>query len=187
MEQKSTFVTVVAWIFIVLSGLGLLILIMDTAIFWTFPFERIMEQSATLNPNQPQLPAEVMTAIVRWALVVMLLIQVWVLASSIGLLQRKNWARISFIVIMVIGLVFNGLYLLVEFMAIIGIHFIGKMAVPPGMPPEFQSFMQVFMIMFIIFTIAMLVLFGWIVKKLVSEDIHKEFHKSVEKHGSLAA
>jgi len=187
MEQKSTFVTVLAWIFIVLSGFGLLILAMDAAVFWMFPFEKLMAQNAALHPNQPQLPAALMAALFRWGMVVMLLLQAWVLASAIGLLLRKNWGRISFIVIMVIGLVFNGLYLLVELMAVIGIHFIGKMAAPPGMPPEFQSFMQVFMIMFMVLTIAMLVLFGWIVKKLVSEDIRKEFEKPADKPGAFAA
>lgn len=186
MEQKSTFVTVVAWIFIVLSGFGVLMLVMDTAIFWTFPFDRIMEQTATLNPHQPQLPAEVMTAIVRWVLVVMLLIQVWVLASSIGLLQRKNWARISFIVLMVIGLVWNGLYLLFGILGTVGIHFVGNMATAPGMP-GMQAFMQTFMVMFVIFDIVMLVLLGWLLKKLVSENIRKEFEKPAAKPGALAA
>jgi len=41
--------------------------------------------------------------------------------------------------------------------------------------------------MFMVLTIAMLVLFGWIVKKLVSEDIRKEFEKPADKPDAFAA
>ena len=187
MEQQSTFVTVVAWVFIVLSGLGLLIFSMYAVVFWTLPLDQLMQQSAALHPNQPQLPAALMTGIIRWIFVIFLLLQAWMLASSIGLLLRKNWGRISFIVILVISLVWLSLKLLFVILAMVGIHFIGNTAAIPGMPPEFQSFMQTIMIISIVFTIAMLVLFGWIVKKLVSEDIRKEFEKPADKPGAFAA
>jgi len=175
MEQKSVFVSVLAWIFIILSAIGILMLAMDAVVFWMLQFDKLLAQSAALNPNQPQLPTALMTSVFRWIIVVILLLQVWMLASSIGLLLRKNWARISFMVLIVIGLIWNAVYLLIGILGMVGIHFAGTMAAPPGMPPEFQAFMRVFMIFFVIFTIAMLVLFGCILKKLLSADIRREF------------
>jgi hypothetical protein len=187
MQQRSEFVTVVAWIFIVLSGLSLLLMIMDAAIFWMMPFDQLMQQAAALNPSQPQLPAGIMTTVFRWILAVILLLQGWMLASSIGLLLRKNWARISFIVLMVIGLVWNSLNLLVGLLAVVGIHMATKMETVPGMPPGFGGFMQVAMIFGLVFEIAILVLFGWILKKLISKNIREEFGKPVDTPGTLSA
>ncbi|MGA9852042.1 MAG: hypothetical protein WBR15_03850 [Gammaproteobacteria bacterium] len=188
MEQRSEFVTVLAWIFIVLSGLGLLILGLDTVVFWVFPFDKLIAQSAALSPNQPRISTALMAALFRWVFVVILLIQAWMFASSIGLLLRKNWARLSFIVIMVIGLIWNGLYLIFGILGMVGIHFFLNTAMtPPGMPPGFQSFIQVFMVGFVIVNIAFLVLFGWILKKLVSENIRQEFVKPADTSTTLTA
>ncbi len=186
MEQRSEFVTVVAWIFIVLSGFGVLIMIMETTMFWAIPFDEIIKQGAALNKNQPQVSPVFFITLMRWFVVLIMLLQAWMLASSIGLLMRKNWARISFIVLLAIGLVWNGLGLIFGLLAMVGIHFVfNSGAMPTGMPPGFQGMMQVFMFMSLIIGIAFMVLFGWIIKKLVSDKIRREFLKPPEHSGVL--
>lgn len=172
MQEKSVFVTVLAWIFIVFSALGLLILCLDAMVFWAMPLDKMMEQGAQSGAGQasPIAPAMFIT-LFRWFMLFMLLFEAWVLASSVGLLLRKNWARISFIVFIIIGLIWNALYLIVEVLAAIGIHFFQ----PANTPPAFQSFMQGFMVGFMILTIGFMVLFGWILRKLMSANIRREF------------
>jgi hypothetical protein len=187
MEQKSVFVTVVAWIFIVLSVIGLLATAMYAMVLWNLPWDQLTQQSAAINTGRPQISSQVMSIMLRWILAIVLLWLAWVLASSIGLLQRKNWARISFIVILVIGLLWNGMNLVFAISAASGIHAIGNLPASPGVPAGFQGFMQAILVASAIFDVALLVLFGWILKKLVSKDIRQEFEKPADKPGALAA
>lgn len=186
MEQRSEFVTVVAWIFIVFSGLGVLITAGYLAVFWSMPFSQFMQQNQQLTPGQLRTVTAIVSGFFRWSLAIALLLQAWMLASSIGLLLRKNWARISFIVLMAIGLFWNGIGLIFGLFAMVGMHAaLHSATMPAGMPPGFQGMMQAFMLVVLIMDIAFLVLFGWIIKKLVSEDIRREFLTPPEHSGVL--
>lgn len=169
---RSTFVSVVAWVFIVFSSFGVLIMLLESALFFVMPFDELMAQEA--QTGQPFSP-DIFINIMRGAILFMLVVCLWSLASSIGLLLRKNWGRINFIILMAIGIFFQVLGLLWSFVFL----YIG-FTIPEQMQNGVDaSFMQTFMwVMFafsLIFSIGFGVLYGWIIKKLVSPAIRAEF------------
>lgn len=81
--------------------------------------------------------------------------------ASIGLLRRKNWARLVFIGLMALGILWN--------------------VVGPEDPDFVQNFSRMFMIMRIataVLIIGLTVLFGWIIRKLSSPAVRAEFSKA---------
>jgi membrane associated rhomboid family serine protease len=107
----------------------------------------------------------------RLIMLAFLVLRIIMLVSSIGLLKRKSWARLVFIVVLSLGILWSLGGVLLQ-------------AVLFSSMPEFQhdpkfqefqtmqSIMQWFMA---IFGIGMAVLLGWIVKRLVSGAVKKEF------------
>lgn len=165
MEQRSTFVTVVAWIFIVFSGFGLL----EVLFFSFLPFDKMLA-AAPHTPGQPD-PAAIMPFF-RAMLVFMAVMVGWVFVSSIGLLQRKNWARISFIVFMSISAFFSGIYVLVGIFAMI---FSSKLPVDPKASIDMQPFFSAMMGFMTGMSLAFTALYCWIIYKLNTDKIKQEF------------
>ena len=163
MEQRSTFVTVVAWVFIALSGLVLL----QAAVMSVVSLDKFFPPAA---PGQPS-PA-VLEGFIHILYLFMAIIAAWVLLSAIGLLLRKSWARISFIVMMIIGVGWNSLYVLIGGFAAVLLHSAPPDATTPtavrAMMPGLFGAMAVMGIVF-------LALFGWILYKLLSDAVKQEF------------
>jgi hypothetical protein len=170
---KSKFVTVLAWIFIVLTGFGLFILILQNImITMMFPVDEMQKVF-----NRPEAAARIpalarfMASHFRLFFLGFLFVTAGTFISSIGLLKRKNWARIFFIVILVLGIICNlsGIFLQGAMMPKIP-----QVPEHPGMP-DFQSMFIIMRVFSAVMAIGMSVLFGWIIKKLVSKDIKREF------------
>jgi hypothetical protein len=166
--QRSTFVTVVAWTIIVLSGLATLV-----SILWVQPvfFSPEFNQSLQAGP-QPFRPF-VMHHF-RLFFVLYSLVAVSILASSIALLKRRNWARLCFVGLMVVAIAWQIVWL--------G----GQLASLPSMRPQFVELEQMGAddadslliasgVLISVFALGMSVLFGWIAKKLTSAPIAAEF------------
>jgi hypothetical protein len=172
--QKSTFVNVIAWIFIIFAGFGTLISLLQNFMFgFMFPQEQMNEamNSSEVTEQMPIL-FEFMFNNMGLFLFVILLLTLFTFISAIALLKRKNWARIYFIVILSFGVLWNigG--------AIMQQTMFSSMAEMPGeaaAPPEFQSAMAAMRIGTIVFAIVICGLLGWIIKKLISENIKEEF------------
>lgn len=91
--------------------------------------------------------------------------------ASVGLLKRKNWARILFIIMLGIGIIralgrilyealyYKELWIGPEGKAIFNVHGLQTMIY----------------VTTTIFGIALTILFAWIIKKLVSKGIRQEF------------
>lgn len=171
---KSTFVSILGWVFVVLSGMGSLMMLLEMALFFVLPFDALMAQ----QPAQPGMPFApgVFVVLMRSFIAVLLGINLWTLLSSIGLLLRKNWARISFIAIMVLGVIWQLLGLV---WAVLFTFAVSKLpeTMPPGQPGAefFQSFAYVMLGVSIVFEIGLSVLFIWIIRKLRSAPIRAEF------------
>src|SRR5690242_17763652 len=102
-RNQSTFVTVVAWIFIVISGFGTVIAILQNVMVQTVFRDSGMAQAMqTPPPGTPPLSA-FMAMHLPWVFFAFLLISTFTLISSVGLLKRRNWARLSFVGLMVLG------------------------------------------------------------------------------------
>ncbi|HET9679512.1 MAG TPA: hypothetical protein VFP95_02995, partial [Gammaproteobacteria bacterium] len=124
-RERSTFVSVIAWVFIVFSSLGAFFMAMEALIFFLLPFEELAAQSAQ-SSAQPM--PTVVFSFMRGFIIFLVLVCLWSLASSIGLLLRKNWGRINFIIIMAIGVFFQILGVLWSFVFVFAGAFMPEQA-----------------------------------------------------------
>lgn len=173
---RSSFVTVLAWIFIVLSGFSTLIAIAQNVMINTmFPVDQmqVAMHAAKEKQNIPPV-AEFMTSHFRLFFGAFLALSAVTLVSSIALLKRMNWARVVFICLMGFGIIWNigGLFLQQAM-------FSSMPSPPPNAPPEFQSQFKSMATTMLIFSSVMAigfsVIFAWIIKRLASPETRKEF------------
>ena len=191
--QRSTFVTVLGWIFAILSGfgtfLGVLYNIVFRVVFLGPEFsEQMSEAIRQLPPNAPPMMA-FMAGHFAQIMSVMLVVAVFVLISSIGLLRRWNWARWCFIVIMALGIVGSlaGMVLQFYWLPFMQAQMAAQIAevkasAPPGAldgMPDMAAYMSsaatAGIVINVVFTLGFCVLYGWIIKKLLSAPIVAEF------------
>lgn len=174
---RSTFVTAVAWVFIVLAGFGTLITILQNVMI-TFMMSsdawKSGPEQALQDPKVPWIAAFLFSH-VRWLFLMAFLVAASMLASAVGLLHRKEWARIVFIVILAIGILWN-----VGGLAFMAMAFGGFPAIPAppagkGPMPDFDAMFKFMMAVNVVMVLAFSALFGWIIKRLVSPDIRREF------------
>lgn len=173
--NRSSFVTVLAWIFIVLSGFATMISILQNIMVWTmFNQPEVANAMSTPPPGAPPFLA-FMAGYFQWIFLAFLLVTIATLVSSIGLLKRINWARLVFIGLMFLGIAWNLLGLFGQFAMKTFMR--GQFAAIPKTPdmPDMQAFMIGMMVVSAIFAIGFSVLFGWIAKRLLSLEIRAEF------------
>lgn len=170
--QRSAFVTVVAWIFIILSGAGVLIsLLQNIMVQLMFDTPGFQEALQTPMPGAPPFMGFMM-ANFKWLVAILLLSGIVSLVASIGLLKRKNWARLIIVGLLVLGIVSNLAGIVLQLMALPSMR--AEMSAIPDAPD-----MGIFLIAITVFSaliaIAFSVLFGWITKRLLSPSIAAEF------------
>ncbi len=153
--QKSAFVTVISWISIVLSGLSCF---QSIIVFTMMPnIKQQMMNIPQFSELAPQM-GQMMFSFLRYASVGLFILSSAALVSSIGLLKRKNWARIIFIIFLSLGIAWSCLIILQQLrvaLMIGGAGSIGLFGIGIGAGFSF--------------------LFGRIIKELVSEKIKAEF------------
>ena len=168
--DKSTFITILAWVSIVLAGSVTFVSILQNIMLnLMFPIEG-MKESLNSPGAQENIPAfaEFILSNVRLFFFGFLVVSSTTLASAIGLLKRKNWARILFIIILVLGIIWN-----------ISAVIMQQFMIPSMQDVPDDSQFAVLMIAMRIFTLIMALgislLFGWLIKKLLSSEIRGEF------------
>ena len=95
------------------------------------------------------------------------------LCSSVGLLKRKNWARLVFIIILSLGIVWNIAGFFFQFFTMN--EFPGPQIPDTEFQRNFNTMRNVILIFTAILSIGMSVLFGWLIRKLSSPQIREEF------------
>jgi hypothetical protein len=170
---RSTFVTVLAWIFIILAGFATLISILQN-IMVALVFPAAEMQAAAERDRMPWF-ASFMFTHVHLFFLLFLAVSASTLAAAIGLLKRMNWARVLFIAMMVLGIVWNlaGLAFMVFF-----VSSMTGMPLPTKQASAAQHFDVMWKIMVgfnVLMVIAFTWLYGWIIKRLASEEIRLEF------------
>lgn len=171
---RSAFVTVIAWLFIVMSGFATLIGI----------FQNIMVQAMYADPNflppggvaaDTEVPAIALFLVnyMRWVMLAVLLVFVATLAASIALLKRLEWGRWSFIAILALGIAWNlgGFGLMVWMFA----SFPASVPGQEELMAQFRTFQVVMLVVGGLWALGMSALLGWIIKKLLSPEIAREF------------
>ncbi len=170
---RSTLVTAVAWIFIFLSGFAVLIgSLQGLLIFLVFPKAEMTEAlNAAAQAGEVPEVSRFMFQYMEWFFVGFLAVSIAALASSIGLLRRKNWARILFVGILGFGVIWNlgGLAFTFSFMD--PASFVAGQPAPPA----FETMMKIMMWFNVIMALAISALLAWIIRKLTTEPIRSEF------------
>lgn len=174
--ERSSFVTVVAWIFIVIAGFGSFISILQNVMINTmFPMDQM--QAATSSASSDHIMPAIMGFMfghIRLFFATFLALSLSTFISAIALLKRKNWARMIFISLLVFGIVWNIGSIFFQYV------FFGSMPPVPANAPadfrsEFDSIATVMMIFSSVMAIGFSALFGWIIKRLISPVIRSEF------------
>ena len=169
---RSAFVTAVAWVFIALAGFATLIAVLQNIMIGLmFPADAMREVE-----NAKDMPAfaRFMFAHPQVIFGSFLAISAATLIAAIGLLRRKNWARLLFIGIMALGILWNVVSVALPFFM-----FSSMPPMPENTPSDFRDSFDIVWKVMTVFTILMAVafavLFGWIIKRLVSREIKHEF------------
>ena len=171
-RTKSTFVTVIGVIFIILAALSLFGILAQTVIFNFLP------QSSEISQRmQEQMDNGTMPAFQRFLLTYKVPLMIFSLVfaiiqmiAAIGLLMRQNWARIVFIIVMSVLIALRILSIGTMFFA---------MPQLPNSPQSSATFLTTFMIVIrlttFLFAIGLSILYAWIISKLLSQKIRMEF------------
>jgi len=174
--MRSTFVSVVAWVFIVLGGFSTLIAVLQN-IMIAVVFPRAgMRQAMAQADNMQQMPAVFRFLFDNFQLwfAAFLVLSLLTLVSAIGLLRRKNWARLIFIGVMVIGVLWNvGGLVMMFFLA--GTFPPMSDQTPQDIREQMELMQKIMLVVSSLIGLAVAGLFAWIIKRLVSEDIRREF------------
>ncbi|MBO9664053.1 hypothetical protein [Dokdonella sp.] len=179
-QQRSTFITVVAWVFIVLSGFATVISVLQNIMIQTmFRGPEIGQGMRVTSSVGLPIAAAFMAEHVHLFFLAFLVLSIFTLACSIGLLKRRNWARLGFVGIMVLAIVWNlgGLVLQFSLFASMQDQLPGD-ATRAGM--SMGPFLMVMMIVNVLLAIGLSVLFGWIAGRLLSPAVREEFTGATE-------
>ena len=180
---KSTFVTVVAWVFIVFSGFATFISLMQNLMVGFMPQQILTDATAdtTFAHVMPSGPRFMFTHL-RLLVLLVLVLCVLMLLSSIGLLRRRNWARLVFIGLLGVGILYNiaGLFIQQSMMSSFTASFpmdstFSADSATQQFGQQFHQMMAGMRVFMIVFIVGFSALFGWIIVKLLSPAIRTEF------------
>lgn len=170
--RRSTFVYDLAKIFIILAGLCVFVGIFQVSMFPKMSLEVVRDAHREVGLWSPlsAFPFDNLRPLVFANLVMMTAI----LIAAIGLLKRKNWARIAFIWIMALGILFCWGSLAFPF---VFPSFFPPLPenTPADVQYRFDHTRNSMTAAWAVMAVGLTVLFGWIIKKLVSRDIKAEF------------
>ena len=171
--QRSNFVTPLSWIFIALSGFATFISIAQN-IMIGFMFDHSFMNEIQNAPGSENIPAffRFMILNIRLFFLAFLIVSSTTLVSSIGLLKRKNWGRIVFMIIMGLGIAWTAFGVFMQFTMFP--QMMNGIADTAG-ADRFRMMYTVMRVFSLVFAAALCCLFGWIIKKLSSKTIKSEF------------
>ncbi len=171
---RSTLVTVLAWITIVMAGFSTLIAVLQSVMVNAlFAFVELPDLAP---PGAEPVPPffRFMFEHVRLLVLMFLVVSGVSFLTGIGLLWRKNWARLVFVLLLGLGILWN-----IAGVALQRIFFSSMPPLPSDAPPQFEVLLSrmtsVIFVFAIIIALAISVLFGWLIARLLSRPIRAEF------------
>lgn len=178
-RPSGSFVTVLAWISIALALLGVVYGLVQTVMGLAMPQDYYLRMLNPYGGELPQLPPLMHwiythTLLMGLLMTVLSAIFLWV---SWGLLKRKEWGRIGFIAVLVLGALWQFACVLVIPQFLEGMLAIQAGMLPQGqaMPAEFEAFMTAAMLMGGLVALVFAGLHGWIIWKLCAPAVRAEF------------
>ncbi|HEU4665741.1 MAG TPA: hypothetical protein VFS55_17060 [Dokdonella sp.] len=174
---RSTFVTVVAWIFIVLSGFGTFVCALQNIIVALLSSKPEFAEAmhAPVPAGTPPFAAFVFGHL-HLFLLAMLLVTALTLASAIGLLLRRNWARLTFVGLMALGMIWSIASVVLQWFMLAPMR---EQFGASHRAPDMSAFVVAISALSAAFAIGFACFYGWIAKRLLSREIAMEFAGAV--------
>ena len=166
-QTKSTCVTVVAWLFIVMSGCATPISLFQNIMILTM-FPRFGAPPDDAFADLPVV-SRFLFSHMELFFHAFLVVCIYTLVCSIGLLKRRNWARRGFIALLCAGVLYQ-----VAGFAFQSV-FMTEMAGRGAPDDEFRAALLMMRLFGAGMAIGLVILFGWMIKKLTSPPIRAEF------------
>jgi hypothetical protein len=171
--SKSLFVTVTAWVFIVLAALASASALVQNAAVASFL------PGLTVVGNVQPLPllTGLLLGYLPWVVGAGLLVSLATLACAVGLLIRLEWARRVFIVLLVLAIVANvaGLWLQHEMLQSLVSNTLSRSPLPPLAADVFGGFVTAARVTAVLVTLGACALLVWIIRRLMSPSVRQEF------------
>ena len=173
---RSTFITVLAWLSIIGAAGATLVSLMQAAMYF-LPFRDKVAAAPTHWPGTEQMPAlaQFFFSHPEIFITAFWFLSVLTFISAVGLLWRKNWARVYFIVVLGLGIVWNlgSLWLQHQVLSVASTTMRSS---SPEFTKEAEVFETVFSIVSIAIAVGTAVLFAWLIARLLSRAVRAEFH-----------
>ncbi|MBL8351168.1 MAG: hypothetical protein JNL87_12755 [Burkholderiaceae bacterium] len=171
--SRSLFVTIIAWVFIVLALLASASALVQNAAVSSLPGQIAL--AGTPLP-QPGLTGWLL-GYLPWVVGAGLVVSVATLAAAVGLLLRLEWARRTFIGLLLVAIAANlaGLWLQQEVMLSLVDVTLQRAALPAHVASVFGGFVVAARSMAVLVTLAGCALLGWIAWRLTQPLIRQEF------------
>lgn len=166
--SAATFVTVLGWVLVVLSGCSLVTSIMQNVmVSFVLP---AMEQDVAQTQQEW---SGVMFA-VRLLAGFMLCVAAFLLFAAWSFLKRRDWARKTFVALFALSAIVGGLVFLVLGL---GMGVFDLLPTPHSgqTPPTLGSLFRVMAVMIGLVAAVFAALFLWLIKRLRSADVRAEF------------
>jgi hypothetical protein len=171
--SKSLFVTVTAWVFIVLAALASVSALLQNAAMASFL------PGLTIVGNVQPLPllTGLLMGYLPWLVGAGLAVSLATLACAIGLLLRLEWARRIFIALLVLAIAANvgGLWLQHEVLQSLVSNTLKSSPLPPLAADVFGGFVTAARVMAVLVTVGACLLLVWIIRRLMSPAVRQEF------------
>ena len=170
---RSLFVTITAWVFMVLGSMASVSALVQNAAASSLPGQ-IAVVGAKLP--QPGLTAWLL-GYLPWVMGAGLLVSAATLAAAIGLLLRLEWARRGFIGLLCLAIVINlaGLWLQQELMLSLVHATLLQAPQPPQVAGVFDGLVVAARSMAVLVTLVACALLGWIAWRLTLPTVRQEF------------
>ncbi|KQW37936.1 hypothetical protein [Rhizobacter sp. Root404] len=168
---RSLFVTATAWLFIVLAVLtSMSALVQNAAVASLWPGMQVAADRLPLLTG-------LLIGYLPWVVGTGLVMSVATLASAIGLLMRLDWARRSFIGLLVVAIFANllGLWLQQEVVQSVVSTTLSSAAIPQQALGVFGGFVTAARVMAVLMTLVGCAFLGWIIHRLMSATVRQEF------------
>ena len=168
---RSLFVTAIAWVFIVLAVLtSMSALVQNAAVASLMPGVQIATERMPLLTG-------LLIGYLPWVVGTGLVMSLATLASAIGLLMRLDWARRSFIGLLVVAIFANllGLWLQQEVVQSVVSSTLSSAAIPQQAMGVFGGFVTAARVMAVLMTLVGCAVLGGIIGRLMSPSVRQEF------------
>jgi len=171
--SRSLFVSVTAWVFIVLgAAASTLALIQGAAIASLLPGFALGFDVRPLRGL-----AGLLAAHVPWVAGAALALSIATLAAAIGLLLRLEWARRAFIVVVVLAIAANvaGLWLQQELLQGLIDHTLSRAPLPREAAGVFGGFATAARAAALLLSVLTCIVLAWIIGRLNTQSVRQEF------------